>query len=187
MTRKGCTTTITLLWLVTAAMSAQAQDLKPGLWELNTRMHSDSGQMEKAMAEAQKQLATLPPAQRKMMEEMMGKQGMGMGAGGPGNMVVKVCMTPEMLARDAIATQEGDCKTESSPRMGNTMKMKFTCTKPPSSGEGTVTFVSPQSYTTQMTVTTRAGGKPETIRMDSQGRWLAADCGNIQPMSTGRK
>ena len=189
MNRIGTLSTAALVCIAAAGLSmqAQAQTLKPGLWEMNTRMRSDSGQMEKAMAEAQKQLAALPPEQRKMMQDMLAKQGVGMGAGGAGNMVIKVCMTPEMLARNEIVTQEGDCKTEQSPRVGNTMKMVFTCTKPPSSGEGTVTFVSPQAYTTQMTVTTRAGGKPETVRMDSQGRWLAGDCGNVQPIAAGRK
>jgi len=187
MTRRACSRTIASIWLATAALTAQAQDLKPGLWEQSTRMRSDSGQMEQAMAQAQQQISAMPPEQRKMMQEMMAKQGMAMGSSGPGNMVMKICMTPEMVARNAIPTQEGDCKSEASPRSGNTMRMKFSCTQPPSSGEGTVTFVSPQSYSSQMTITTRAGGKPETMRMETQGRWLAADCGNVQPPAARRK
>ncbi|MEO7937770.1 MAG: DUF3617 domain-containing protein [Burkholderiaceae bacterium] len=189
MIRIGTLSAATVLCMAAASLSlpAGAQTLQPGLWELNTRMHSESGQMEKAMAEAQKQMAALPPEQRKMMQDMLAKQGVGMGAGGAGNMVIKVCMTPEMLARNEIVTQDGDCKTEQSPRAGNTMKMAFTCTQPPSSGEGTVTFVSPQAYTTQMTVTSRAGGKPETVKMDSQGRWLAGECGNVKPIAAARK
>ncbi|MCB2028402.1 MAG: DUF3617 family protein, partial [Rhodoferax sp.] len=54
-----------------AALQVQAQNLQPGLWELTSTMHSGSGQMEKAMAEAQKQMAALPPEQRKMMQDMM--------------------------------------------------------------------------------------------------------------------
>lgn len=189
MIRIGTLSTATVLCMAAASLSlqAQAQTLKPGLWELTTRMRSESGQMERAMAEAQKQLAALPPAQRKMMQDMLAKQGVGMGAGGAGNMVIKVCMTPEMLARNQIVTQDGDCKTEQSPRVGNTMKMVFTCTKPPSSGEGMVTFVSPQAYTAQMTVSTHADGKPETVNMDSQGRWLAGECGSVQPSAGVRK
>lgn len=184
MTRIGSLSTAALVCIAAAGlpMQAQAETLKPGLWEMSTRMRSNSGEIEKAMAQAQKQLAALPAEQRKMMQDMLAKQGVGMGTAGAGNMTIQVCMTPEMLARNEVVTQDGDCKTQQSPRVGNTMKMKFTCTAPPSSGEGVVTFISPQSYTTQMTVTAQAAGKPETVKMDSQGRWLAADCGKVRPV-----
>ena len=170
-----------------AALQVQAQNLQPGLWELTSTMHSGSGQMEKAMAEAQKQMAALPPEQRKMMQDMMAKQGVTLGAGGPGSMVAKVCMTAEMLARNEIVTQEGDCRSQHAPRVGNTMTFSFSCTRPPSSGEGEVTFVSPQAYRSRMNVKTSTGGRTEPFTMQSQGRWLSADCGSIKPLAAGRK
>ena len=186
-----CTTTTAgrlacLLAMATAAMPAQAQNLQPGLWELNSTMQSSSGAMEKAMTEAQKQMAALPPEQRKMMQDLMAKQGVAMGAGGPGAMVAKVCMTAEMLARNEIVTQQGDCKSQHAPRVGNTMKFSFSCSKPPSSGDGEVTFDGPKSYQSRMNVKTSAGGKTETMAMQSQGKWLATDCGSIKPIGTGR-
>src|SRR4051794_26771635 len=60
--------------------SAQ-QNMKPGLWEITTNMKSASGEMEKARAQMQQQMASMPPEQRKQMEDMMAKQGMKMGAG----------------------------------------------------------------------------------------------------------
>ncbi len=173
--------------LLLAAPPALAQNLKPGLWEINNKMQSSSGQMEKAMAESQKQMAALPPEQRKMMQDMMAKQGLSMGPGAGGNMAVKICMTKEMAERNELPAQQGDCKTTNSPRSGNTMKMSFACTQPPSSGEGTVTFVSPEAYTMKMTMKSMMQGKPETMTMDGGGKWLSADCGNIKPLAVPKK
>ena len=44
---------------------AQPQKLRPGLWEHTVAMKSQSGQMEAAMAQMQKSLASMTPEQRK--------------------------------------------------------------------------------------------------------------------------
>ena len=172
--------------LIASACGVAAQTMKPGLWEINNKMSSSSGEMEKSMAEAQKQLAGMPPEQRKMMQDMMAKQGVGMGAGA-GSTVVKVCMTKEMVARDEVATQQGDCKHTTSPRSGNTLKFSFVCSKPASSGEGQVIFVSPEAYTMKMTLTSTAKGKVEKMNMDATGKFLSAECGNIKPIAVPKK
>jgi hypothetical protein len=171
--------------LALTCLTAGAQTLKPGLWEISSQMQSSSGQMEKGMAQMQAQMAAMSPEQRKMMQEMMAKHGVGMGSGmgGPGGMNVKVCMTKDMTERNQMPAQgRGDCKQTLSPRVGNTMSMSFTCTNPPSSGEGQVTFISPEAYSTKMTVKTMMQGKPEQMKMDSSGKWLSADCGSIKPL-----
>jgi hypothetical protein len=167
--------------LASGALGATAQSLKPGLWEINNKMSGGSGTAEKALTEAQKQLANMPPDQRKMMENMMANQGVGINAGGA--MTAKVCMTQEMIDHNEVPTQQGDCKQTTSPRTGNTMKFSFVCTRPPASGEGQVTFVSPEAYTLKMTLNTMASGKPETMNMDATGRFVSTACGNIKPMS----
>ena len=166
----------------TFAIGASAQNLKPGLWEVTNNMKTGSGEMEKSMAQMQQQMASMPPEQRKMMEDMMAKQGMKMGAGGGRGMSVKQCMTKEMIERNEMPTQQGDCRTTKQQRSGNTMKFAVSCTNPPSSGEGQVTFVSSEAYTMRMTVNTNVGGRPETMNMDASGKWLGADCGSIKPM-----
>ena len=176
-----------LLVLLCAACSVAAQSMKPGLWEISQKMQSGSGEMEKAMAEMQKQMAAMTPEQRKSMQDMMGKQGVSMGAGGPGVMAVKICITKEMAERNEVAPQQGDCKSTNSPRTGNSMKLSFVCTQPPSSGEGQITFASAESYTSKMTVRTTASGKNETMAMDGQGKWLAAECGAVKPLPAGKK
>jgi len=164
------------------AVSASAQDLKPGLWQVTSKMTSASGEMEKAAAEVQQQMASMSPEQRKMMEGMMAKQGVKLGAGGPGEMLTKICMTQEMVERNELPAQQGNCKNVTQPRSGDTVKMTFVCTDPASSGEGQYTIVSPEVYTTKMVVRTTAQGKPETTNIDASGKWLAADCGNVKPM-----
>lgn len=169
-------------------LPAAAQNLKPGLWEITSKMQSGSGQMEAAMAKAQQQLASMPPEQRKMMEEMMAKHGAKMGAGGPGGgMSVSICMTREMVERNELPAHQGNCRTTSQPRTGNTMKMAFSCASPPSSGEGEVTFVSAEAYTQKMVINTTVQGKPEKLSMDGAGKWLGADCGSVKPLGQGLK
>ena len=172
--------------LASGVMGAAAQALKPGLWEINNKISSSSGEMGKAMAEAQKDLAGMAPDQRKMMQDMMAKQGVGMGTGA-GSTAVKVCMTKEMVERDEVATQQGDCKHSTSPRSGNTLKFSFVCTKPASSGEGQVIFVNPEAYTMKMTLTSTAKGKAEKMNMDAAGKFLSAECGSIKPIVIPKK
>ena len=138
-------------------------------------------ELDKEMAEMQQQMATMPPEQRKMMEDMMAKQGVSMGAGGPGTMSVRICMTKEMAERDQIPAARSDCKNTVSPRSGNSMKFSFSCTNPPSSGEGQTTFLSPEHYTSRMTLNAGTRAKPEKTNMDGSGKWLSADCGAVKP------
>jgi hypothetical protein len=176
-----------LTLLAIAVLPAMAQSTKPGLWEINNKM-GGSAEMDKAMAQMQQQMAGMPPAQRKQMEDMMAKQGMSMGAGSGGGISVKVCMTREMVERNEMAQpQQGDCKSTASPRVGNTQKISFTCTQPPSSGEGQITFTSNEAYTMKMVTTTTVKGKPEKMTLEGSGKWLSADCGAIKPMSPPKK
>ncbi|MCL2021573.1 MAG: DUF3617 domain-containing protein [Betaproteobacteria bacterium] len=151
------------------AVTVFAEDIKPGLWEMNVQVPG--------MSAMQQQMASLPPAERKQMEEAMAKQGVKIGDGG---MVVKACVTPEMAKRSAVPIQQqGNCTTTTSPRVGNTIKVASVCrTDPPVSVEGEVTFQGNTAYIVKTRTTT--GG--QTIDSQASGRWLGADCGNIEPM-----
>jgi hypothetical protein len=166
------------------AAPAGAQALKPGLWEINNKM--GGGEMDKAMAEMQKELAQMPPAERKQMEEMMAKQGVRLAPSAGGGLTARICMTKEMAERNDMPMQEG-CRMTQNSRSGNTMKMAFTCTNPPSSGEGQVTFSGPEAYTSRMTFRTQEQGRTETTTMEARGKWLQADCGNIKPFTPPKK
>ncbi len=163
---------------------AAAQTMKPGLWEVTSKMGGDHGsKMAAAQEQMQKQLAAMPPEQRKQMEKMMAQQGMGMpGAAPGGGMSARVCISKEMAARNEAPPQQGDCKQESMQKSGNTTKFKFSCSKPPATGEGEVTLQSPEAYTMKLKTVTQAKGRPETMTMESQGKWIAADCGKLKPV-----
>jgi hypothetical protein len=165
---------------VSGAALAQAQKMRPGLWEHSFTMKSESGQMEKAMSDMQRQMASMPPEQRKMMEQMMAQQGMGMGTPGKS---VKVCITKEQAERNEVPRHEGNCTQQVVQRTANTIRVKFSCAgNPPTSGESEVTFTSPTAYTGKATVNTTVEGKPERMNMEQSGKWLSADCGSIKPM-----
>jgi hypothetical protein len=178
-------------WLLTATLaiagtSVQAQTMKPGLWESTSKMGA-SPEMEQAMARMQQQMASMPPEQRKMMEEMMSRQGGAVGAGGSG-MVAKVCVTREMAERGDMPTQQrGDCTTTTSDKTSRGMTMKFTCTNPPSSGEGQFSFSGDSAYTMKMKINSSAQGAPKTMTIDSSGTWLGADCGSVKPIAMPKK
>lgn len=170
----------TLALLATLSAPALAQSIQPGLWAMENKMGGNP-EMEKAMAQLRAQLAAMPPAQRKQMEAIMGKSGVSMATGGA--MAVKVCITPEMAARQQMPTQtQGDCTSKVDSRSGNTMKISFTCTNPVSSGEGVYTFESDKAYTMKMAIKSQENGQPRNMTMDAKGQWLSTDCGNIKPM-----
>ncbi len=167
-------------------LAAQAQSLKPGLWEHQSSLKSADPQMEAAMARMKEQMAAMPPEQRQQMEAMMARQGMSLGAGpaggaGPG-MTVKVCLTPEQAARNEVAQHDGHCKQTSSSRSGNTVKFKIECSAPQNAtGEGEFTVVSDKEHKGRLNITSQRGGKTQTMEITHSARWLGADCGDIKP------
>ena len=166
-----------LALLASVAGGAQAQQkMRPGLWEHHISMKSQSGQMEAAMAEMQKSLASMPPEQRKQMEQMMAQQGVSLG---PTGQTVKVCVTKEQAEADHLPQQEG-CTQNVQRINASTMKVSFSCKggpgEPPSSGEGTVTMQGPTAYSGQFRLTTHHQGKPERIDMTQSGKWLSERC-----------
>lgn len=172
-----------LATLILCSAPARAQTMKPGLWEANNKI-GGSPEMDQAMARMQQQMAAMPPAQRKMMEDVLAQQGVGMGgASAGGGMVLKMCITKEMAARDQLPVQQqGNCTTTTTDKSSKGMKMKFTCTNPPSNGEGQFTFAGETAYTMKMKVNNTSQGAPKTTTVDTSARWLAADCGAIKPM-----
>jgi hypothetical protein len=170
--------------LAAACLPVSAQSMKPGLWEIHNK--TQGGQMDQAMADLQKQMAQMSPQQRKQMEAAMAQQGVKMAPGAGGGMAMQMCMTREMIDRNDVPVQDG-CKVTQNTRSGNTQKFAFTCSNPPSSGEGQVTYGGPESYSSRMTIKTAAAGKTETTTMETSGKWLKADCGNVKPMPVPKK
>lgn len=171
-------------FLLGIALAANAQTLKPGLWEVSSKMPGGGGNQIDAL---QDELAKMPPEQRKMMQDLLAKKNATLGAAGPGSISRKICLTQEMIARNQLSRTEGDCTTTTSPRVGNTMKMAFACSESPSSGEGQITYVSSEAYAIKMTISSAIKGKGEKTDMEQSGKWLGTDCGSVQPIATPKK
>jgi hypothetical protein len=160
--------------------AAFAQTIKPGLWESTGKMEGNA-EMDQAMAQVQKQMAAMPPAQRKQMEEMMAKQGVQMKMGGSGVPTTRICVSKEMADQSMVMQHDQGCQHSYGPRIGNTQKFSFTCTKPPSKGEGTVTFKGNDAYDSIIKVTSERNGKPETVTISGSSKFISADCGGLKP------
>lgn len=172
--------------LLAAGLSCGAlaqETLKPGLWQVQTRMPGDP-EFDKAMAEMGEALASMSPQERRQMEAAMGRQGVQMAAGGKGGPVTRFCMSKEQAQRQEVGSAQGDCKVTRQSRSGRTLTSSFTCTRPKSSGESVVTFRSAEAYASKLTMVSEEGGRKEKTVMESEARWLAADCGAIQPIGS---
>ncbi|MGK5030323.1 DUF3617 domain-containing protein [Janthinobacterium sp. DSP2-3-3] len=171
--------------LVCAAIGAHAgaqaaspsTTIKPGLWQVDSKMASPDAATDNAMSMVLQQLGNLPPDQRKQLENMAASRGMAMPTvGADGAVRVTACVTPEMAARKQIPTgQPGDCKSTNTDTAGG-MNVSFTCANPKSSGEGQVRFSGDQAFSMQLAVTTSARGTPEQVNVTSNGKWLGATC-----------
>jgi hypothetical protein len=166
-----------------AALPAAAQTLKPGLWELSSKISSPDGRMQNMMTEVQKQLANMSPDQRQAMQKMMERNGVQLQTGAGGALTTRMCMTKEMIARREFPVQKGDCTQKATPVAGNRMKVVFNCTRPALSGEGEMTVDSDTSYRAMMHTTATNGEMQQAMDVNAVGTWVAADCGALRPAS----
>jgi hypothetical protein len=189
---------------VSLSLNAQAVhvDMKPGLWENTFKLNETSltaeqieqkEKMMKAMEQMKTQLANMPPEQRKMMEQMMEKQGIKMGDQGldmglqnvqisKDGTVVKSCITQADIDRGEMPKTQENCEQNTKQVSATVIKTSFTCSGPhPTHGEGEITFQSNKAYTGTMSVTTEMNKKSQTITGSQSGKWLSSDCGNVKP------
>ncbi len=196
------------------AAPANAQDIKPGLYQVTTKVAGDNelGAMMKQQKDAmakltpqqREQMADMPrqlermmadmsPEQRKQMGAMIGKQGgalealksMQMTHNADGSTSVKMCVTQAMIDQRAFATQHGECKQNNSKMVRGVMKIAYTCTRPPSKGEGEVRMTGPNSFSTNMTMTSTDPANKQSMVVDSNATWLGASCGDVKPIDAG--
>ena len=169
---------------VLSALPSQAQNMKPGLWEIKQQPQLDPKQQAQ-MEQAQKQMAAMPPEQRKMMEEMMSKHGVSMGMSG-GVITIKTCISKEQAERNTppVTDQANKCKHDVQ-RSGSLIKMRFSCTEPPSEGESEMTLKSGgEGFTSKTRVTSQREGRSQTMTLNAEASWLGSDCGSIKPAAS---
>lgn len=175
----------TLLLAGLAAGTTQAQNMKPGLWEFKQTPQLDPARQAQ-MAQAQRAMENMAPEQRKMMQDMMAKNGVNLNMAG-GTITLKTCVTKEQAERNmAPVNSQGHC-TQDVKRSGNTISTHFVCTDPASEGDAVVTLRGSEGFSNDVTIRHQRQGRTETTKVNGEGRWLGADCGSIQPMKSQGK
>lgn len=195
-----------VLMLSFSSLSAAAQtiklDMQPGLWENSFKMTGESNkelqsiqndQMKKAMEEMKKQLANMPPEQRKQMEAMMAQSGVKI----EGDSIqihndavkissegtkVKQCITQAEIDRGDFPDDDENCKSTLKQITKNHFKAIHKCTgENPSHGESEIVFDSKRHYSGTGIMTQTIDGKPHTLEVEMEGKWISSDCGDIKP------
>jgi len=161
--------------LSSAVVAQDAVTMKAGLWEIKQRPKLDP-QRQAQLDAAQKQLASMSPQQRQMMEQMMAQRGVQLNLAG-GTITIKACVSEEQAKRGAApVTDKGNCKQDIQ-RSGNVIRSHFTCTDPASEGDSVLTLVGSNSYTTQAHIVHGS----EVIDATGEAHWLGTDCGGLKP------
>lgn len=173
-----------LIVVGTGAIAAEMPDMKPGLWENSMQYQTDNGEMERAMAQAKEQLEqqmqNMPPEHRERMEAMMSERGMDFDFS---QHTFKDCLTEEDIqeADFDLTDEDSDCDQEVVSQSASRVVIEFTCRgEGAESGRGEINFHSDEHYTGTFEVSTDINGKPTTLTMQNEGRWVAADCGSTR-------
>ena len=171
-----------------AAGTAQAQGpggMKAGLWETRTtRMLMDGKDMLPQVAAAQAQMRQsidkLPPEQRRRAQAALAQQG-------DDPTVQRMCISPEMAARDQTMVPrppKADCEPPRLNRSGNRTTFEFACKQGggKTTGKGE-TVVTGDLVTTKVETTgTDAAGARHTMVAETQMKYLGRDCGQVKPI-----
>lgn len=167
--------TLALSLLGSTSATAVGFGLKPGLWEVSTKMKRGDKEFD-PQAEMKRHFEKMSPDQRKKMEAMMGKSGMGRSEAG-----MKICHTKESLEQGKALGHRPDskCDTQIVNQTSSKMVMDFKC-KDGAKGTGEWNLKSDTNYDGRMMMTSKDGVASEIIQ---SGKFLSADCGTVKPFS----
>lgn len=161
----------TAIGLCALSLPLLAQEkMKPGLWEMTVK------------SDMLKSMQSIPPAQ---LEELK-KRGIKMPDMQDGAIKQKICVTKEMSEQNGKAPMQnspGGCQQKSNKRQGNTHIMEMACDNPNLKGTGTVKA----TYTEKSLESTFdfkgiANRRPSIQHVETTGKWISADCGDIKPI-----
>jgi hypothetical protein len=146
--------------------TAHAQSMKPGMWEVS-RTSTDPADAARVSA-MQERMAKMTPEERQRMADM---PMINMPGSKPGQIVTRICITPEEAAQfKGVQNSSPGCTHAPPVKSGNSVHFKTTC--PSITSESDVTFHGDTSYEAKVTLTME--GKPRTQMVE--GKWLAAKC-----------
>ncbi len=163
---------VALTSLILVSLNSFAEEkMTPGLWEMQVR------------ADAFRGLQNIPQAQ---LDELK-KRGIQLPDVKDGNLVQKVCISKEMAESAGKSHMPGNpngCKATKTTRQGNAFFMELTCNGPTLKGNGTVkaSFDS-KSMQSVFDFKSSNGRAPASQHIETMGKWLDHDCGNIKPVA----
>ena len=169
-------------------MMKQQQDM---LAKMTPEQRQQMADMPKMM---QKMMEGMSPAQKEKMKAAMGNQAGAMDAmqsmqmthNADGTTSMKMCLTKELIDQQKqsgnFSLQQGACTHTNSKMIGGVMKVRYTCTQPPSKGEGELRMTGPNSYTTKMTMVSTDPANKHTMDVQADSVWLGANCGSVKPI-----
>lgn len=169
------------LCLHTGLATAQTlQKRTPGLWELRMDKGSAVASVMESMAGV---INSLPPAQRKQMEEMLKKSGASVAQPD----VIKQCLTPEMAEREFEPYTDDPnmkCTTTTKVLSSSAAHITYSCTSPEGKleGEGDLFDLTAKSYKATMKMDGSMGGMPMKMNISHEGKWLGSDCQGVKPI-----
>jgi len=194
---------LSVLVVAMGALPVQAEpiklDMQAGLWENKITFAGAAAggvqpdQMKLAMDEMKKQLASMPPEQRKQMEAMMAQSGMKMTDDGvsfnnnqvtisPTGTNAKLCVTQEQINRGDLPDDVKGCESVLKQISATQFKSSHVCSGEYSgTGESEITFHSPKHYTGKGEMTQVMNGEKRVVKFNMEGKWLANDCGDVKP------
>lgn len=155
--------------LVAVPLCAQADSMKPGLWEITTKMDGIKDMPQYSAADV----------------AQMKKMGIEVPQMNGGGMVNKTCVTPEMAAQEKMPVEQQDeCMPKNIRKSGNTQTMDIVCNGPDMKGTGThkVTYPNSTRFHSVYTFKGTSGGEKVNERHETSGKWLGANCGNVKPL-----
>lgn len=156
--------------LLPAIACAQAFSVNPGLWEHKLDMRSESGRLEQALELARVQMALLPPEQRKMVEDMLTRQGIQFDLV---NQSFQNCITEEEASTGEFEfAEQGGCEQTSVTQSGTSTQISFVCDQ----GQGELALENGSEYTGHSTMVLDFNGITENVTATHSGRWLGASC-----------
>jgi hypothetical protein len=162
--------------------AAHGAALKPGLWEMTSKVAAATPETMQALALAQQQMGALPPEQRRAIDQMLAQHGVTMQLAEGGGVKVNFCLSKEQAENPRLPSgQPGQCDTTQTPVPGG-LDVTFRCSRPQSSGKGQVIFEGDSGYSMRMNVDSTVQGQAQNMTVESAGRWLSSDCGSTPPV-----
>lgn len=155
-------------------MASAQQPIQPGLWEITSNNMQLGGKTLPSSDVMLQQFKSLPQAQREMMERAMAQQGIQLGEKG-----VQYCISQAQVDAQNIPLQDPNCSQEITSRDSDHWVFNFTC--PQGRGQGEAHFLDDKHFTTKVNGEFDSGAGRQQGSMESEARWVSADCGSLRP------